>query len=121
MIRKYQRNLNSNYQIPHRKNQKNEFNLQLKHEIEEEMDYVLELNQTSSSEIFFKIIHIKQAIKNSNKSSALGPDRITVVLVKNDGKLFHWLTHLMQASYLLGYFPKPWKKENRIYLKKPEK
>ena len=95
--------------------------MQLKHEIEEEMDYVLELNQTSSSEIFFKIIQIKQAIKNSNKSSALGPDHITVELVKNDGKLFHCLTHLIQASYFLGYFPKPWKKENRIYLKNPDK
>ena len=62
--------------------------MQLKHEIEEEMDYVLELNQTSSSEIFFKIMHTKQAIKNSNKSSAIDPDRITVELVKNDGKLF---------------------------------
>ena len=27
----------------------------------------------------------------------------------------------MQASYQLGYFPKSWKKENRIYLKKPDK
>ena len=95
--------------------------MQLKHEIEEEMDYVLELNQTSSSEIFFKIMHIKQAIKNSNKSSAIDPDRITVELVKNDGKLFQCLTHLMRASYFLAYFPKPWKKENRIYLKKPDK
>ena len=27
----------------------------------------------------------------------------------------------MQVSYCLGYFPRPWKKENRIYLKKPDK
>ena len=27
----------------------------------------------------------------------------------------------MQASYFLGYFPKPWKKENWIYLKKTDK
>ena len=27
----------------------------------------------------------------------------------------------MQTSYFLGYFPKPWKKENKIYLKKPGK
>ena len=27
----------------------------------------------------------------------------------------------MQASYFLGYFPKPWKRENRIYEKKPHK
>ena len=55
--------------------------MQFKHEIEEEIDSVLELNQTSSSEIFFNITHIKQAIKNSNKNSAPGPDCITVELV----------------------------------------
>ena len=43
---------------------KNEFDLQFKHEIEEEIDSVLELNQTSTSEIFFNVTHIKQAIKN---------------------------------------------------------
>ena len=87
--------------------------MQFKHEIEKEINSVLELNQTSSSETFFNITHIKQAIKNSNKSSAPGPDHITVELVQNGGEqLFHCLTHLMQASYFLGYFPKPWKKEN---------
>ena len=44
---------------------KNEFGLQFKHEIKKEIDSVLELNQTSSSEIFFKIAHKKQALKNS--------------------------------------------------------
>ena len=44
--------------------------MEFKNKIEEEIDSVLELNQTSSSEIFFNIKHIKQAIKNSNKSSA---------------------------------------------------
>ena len=29
-------------------------------------------------------------------------------------------TYLMQASYSLGYFPKPCKKENRIYLRNPD-
>ena len=46
-----------------KKNEKNEFDLQFKHEIEEDIDSVLELYQTSSSEIFFNITHIKQAIK----------------------------------------------------------
>ena len=75
---------------------KNELDLQFKNEIEEEIDSVLELNQTSSSEVFFNIKHIKQAIKNSNKSSAPGPDHITVELIENGGEqLFHCLTHLM--------------------------
>ena len=71
---------------------KNEFDLQFKHEIEEEIDFILELNQPSSSETFFNITCIKQVIKNSNNSSAPGPDRITVERVQNvsshTGKLF---------------------------------
>ena len=50
--------------------------LKFKHETEDEIDSVLELNQTSSSEILFNILHINQAIKNLNKSSAPGPNRI---------------------------------------------
>ena len=68
--------------------------MQFKHESEEEIESVLELNETSSSEIFFNITHIKQAIKNSNKSSAPGPDHITAELVQNGGEqLFYCLTH----------------------------
>ena len=50
--------------------EKNEFDLQFKHEISKQIDSVLELNQTSSSEIFCTT-YIKQAIRKSNKSSAL--------------------------------------------------
>ena len=57
---------------------KNESHLQFKHEIRGGIDSVLELNQASSSEISFNITHIKQAMKNSNKSSAPDPDFITV-------------------------------------------
>ena len=50
------------------------------------------------------------------------PDYITCELVLNGGKnLVAAINILIQASYQLGYFLKPWKKENRIYLKKPEK
>ena len=65
---------------------------------------------------------MKQAINNSNKISAPGPICINVELVQNGGEqLFYSLNHLMQASYFLGYFTKPCKKENQIYLKKPDK
>ena len=58
----------------------------------------------------------------TNKNFSPGPDRITPELVLNGEKnLVTALTILMQASYQLGYFLQPWKKENRIYLKKPEK
>ena len=96
--------------------------LKFKHETEDEIDSVLELNQTSSSEILLNIPHINQAIKNLNKSSAPGPDRITVELVENGGEqLFQCLTHLMPASCFLRYFSKPWKKENYTNLKKSDK
>ena len=42
---------------------KNEFDLEFRNQTEEEIDSVLELNQTSSSEIF-NIKHTKQVIKN---------------------------------------------------------
>ena len=72
---------------------KNDFDFQFKYKIEEEIDSVLELNQTSSSKIFFNKTYIKQAIKNSNKSSAPAPDPITVELVQNGGdQLFHCLS-----------------------------
>ena len=58
----------------------------------------------------------------TNKNSSSGPDRVTSKLVFNGGKnLVAALKILMQGSYQLGYFPKAWKKENRFYLKKPEK
>ena len=99
---------------------KNEFDLQFRHEIEEEIDSVLELNQTSSSEIFFNITHIKQAIKNSNKSSARGPDCITIELVQNKGEqLFHCLPISCRQVIFLGTSQNLKKKENQIYLKKP--
>ena len=60
-------------------------------------------------------------MNQTSKNSSPSPDSITPELVLNGGKnLLTALNILMQASYQLGYFPKPWKKENRIYLKKPE-
>lgn len=61
-------------------------------------------------------------MNQTNKNSSPGSDRVTSELVINGGKyLVAALNILLQASYQLGYFLKPWKKENRIYLKKPEK
>ena len=56
--------------------------MEFENKIEEEIDSVLELNQASSSRIFYSIKHIEQAIKNS----APGPDHITVELVENEGE-----------------------------------
>lgn len=96
--------------------------MEFKNEIEEEIDLVLKLNQTSYSEIF-NIKHIKQAIRNSNKSSGPYPDHIAVELIENGGEqLFYCLTYLKQASFFLGVLPKTLEKaNNRIYLKKQDK
>ena len=60
-------------------------------------------------------------MNQTNKNSSPSPDHITPELVLNGGKnLLTALNILTQASYQLGYFSKPWKEENRIYLKKPE-
>ena len=76
----------------------------------------------SETVVFFGKKHVKQAIKSSNINSAPCPDRITLDLIENEGDLLALcLTHLMQACYFVGYFPRPWKMENRIYLKKPDK
>ena len=100
MIRKYQRKFHIE------KNEINKFDLEFKNETEEDIGSALELNETSSSEIFFNIKHIKQAVKNSNESSALGPDSVTAELVENGGEqLFHCLSHIMEASYFLEYLP----------------
>ena len=97
MIRKYQRNSkNSTKKKLEKMSLTWNSNMKLKKRLT-----LSRLNQTSSSEIFFNIKHIKQAIKISNKSSAPGPDQITVELVENRGEqLLHCPTHLMQVIFL---------------------
>ena len=61
-------------------------------------------------------------IKISNKDSAPGPDRITSELIEHIGEaLTKSITLLMQASYSIGYISEEWKRENKIYIQKPEK
>ena len=76
----------------------------------------------SSEEVFFEEIHVKEAIRDLNKNSSPGPDRITPELIQNGGDfLITCITSLLQDCYLLGYFPKCWKQDNKIYIKKPDK
>ena len=93
-----------------------------KTEIEKKINVIMKSNKLPETVVFFGKKHVKQAIKSSNINSAPGPDRITLDLIENGGDLLALcLTHLMQACYFVGYFPRPWKMENRIYLKKPDK
>ena len=86
------------------------------------MNEIMKSNKLSETVVFFGKQHVKQAIKSCNTNSAPGPDRITLDLIENGGDLLALcLTHLMQACYFVGYFPRPSKMENRIYLKKPDR
>ena len=91
-------------------------------EIGKKIYEIMKSNKLSETVVFFGKQHIKQAIKSSSINSSPGPDRITLDLIENGGDLLALcLTHLMQACYFVGYFPRPWKMENRIYLKKTDK
>ena len=93
-----------------------------KSNIENKLKTVMSKLVCETDKIFFGEEHIKDAIKNANKHSAPGPDTITADLILNGGKqLVSALTLLLQASYQIGHFPKPWKIENRIYFKKIDK
>ena len=86
-------------------------NSNFKTEIEKKIDETMTSNKLSDT-VFFGEKEVKQAIKSSNLNSAPGPDRITLDLIENGGNLLILcLTHLMQACYFIGYFPKTWKME----------
>ena len=93
-----------------------------KAEIEKKINEIMKSNKLSETVVFFGKQHVKQAIKSSNINSAPGPDRITLDLIENGGDLLALcLTHLMLACYFVGYHPRQWKMQNRIYLKKSDK
>ena len=83
------------------------------------LNYDVEYN---SSQIFFGEEQIKDAINKANKNSSPGPDKITSELILSGRKqVISALTFLLQVCYLIGYFPKLWKMENRIYFRKMDK
>ena len=87
--------------------------------VEEKLQQILNHVECDSSHIFFGEEHIKDAINKANKNSSPGLDKITSELILNGRKqVISVLTLLLQACYLIGYFPKLWKMENHIYFKK---
>ena len=78
------------------------------------------ISLSNDAHIFFKEIHVKEAIRDLNKNSSPVPDKITPESIQNRGKAFTTCI-LLQDCYLLGYFPKYWKQDNRIHMKKPDK
>ena len=93
-----------------------------KNEIEAKLNDIIENIQIDPNSTFFSHKDVEEAIKSSNKSSAPGPDRITMDLIQNGGEqLIISLTLIMQCSHQIGYYPALWKRDNRIYLKKPGK
>ena len=93
-----------------------------KAKIKDELENILSVNVHDESYVFFDETHVKKAIRALNKNSSPGPDRITSVLIQNGGENFtKSLTVLLRNCFLLGYFSKCWKQDNRIYIKKPDK
>ena len=90
--------------------------------MEKEITTILENKETSPSNICFTEDDTKYVIKISNKTSAPGPDRITIELIEHGGEtLTKFIILLMQASYSIGYIPEQWKRENKIYIKNQTK
>ena len=77
--------------------------------------------------ILFCEKHIQVAMNQTNKNSSPGPDitpeHVTPECVLNGGKnlVAAALNMLMQTSYQLGYFPKPWKKSEQNLSKETRK
>ena len=83
---------------------------------------ILSSNTCDESYLFFGEKHVLEAIKNLNKNSSPGPDRITPELIQNGGPiLVKCITIVLQACYVLRFFPRCWKQDNKIYIKKPGK
>ena len=63
---------------------------------------------------------VRGAISKLNTLSAPGPDRISTLLIKEGGggskKLLNLIRNILNQTYNLGYYPKNWKQENKIYI-----
>ena len=82
--------------------------------IEIKLKSVGETDFTLSNNTFFCEKHIRDAMNQINKKFSPRPDRMTPEVILNGEKnLVAALNILMQASYQLGYFPKPWKKRKQ--------
>ena len=82
------------------KRRKNTYDAVFETNIHKELYDIIEQTTYSMENVYFAEADIEHAIKNANKNLALGPDRITVELIKNGGDLLiKSLTILMQACY----------------------
>ena len=57
-----------------------------------------------------------------NRESCPGPDSISFIIFDKAGLTVQkYYTSILNACLKTGHFPKPWKRENRIYIKKANK
>ena len=111
-------NILCNYHI-NKEKEDDKYDNFFKVKMKDELGNILSENVHDESYVFFDETHVKTAIRGLNKNSSPGPDRITPILIQNGCENFtKSLTILLRNSYLLGYFPKCWKQDNRIYIKK---
>ena len=91
------------------------YNDSFKMSAEEKLQQVLNHVECDPSQIFFGEEHIKDA-------KLFPRTKITSEMILNRRKqVISAHTLLLQTCYLIGYFPKLWKMENRIYFKKMDK
>ena len=75
-----------------------------------------------SSDENILLSEVIDAINELNLDSCPGPDGITAKMIRHGGSLLHSHIHkIISMSFNNGYFGKPWKKDNKIYIKKPDK
>ena len=100
----------------------NDFKLHVEKEVEEAISNSRQSTHNLKENAPFTMFELKAAIKKMNAASSPGPDSITMPLISNAGPLL--LQHLLSIyndGYNHGYFPKPWKVDNKIYIKKKPK
>jgi ribonuclease HI len=79
-------------------------------------------SNTCPADASILLSEITDAISESNPDSCPGPDGITSRMIMHGGLLLHTHLHkIISLSYNNGYFGKPWKKDNKIFIKKPDK
>ena len=97
----------------------NGFNDTFKDKAENTLGIIIQSQTNKGNTCHITKEEITAAINKLNNLSAPGPDCIGALMIKSAGEyLITILTNIINESFKIGYFPKAWKQENRIYLKK---
>ena len=100
----------------------NNFDDNFKINLENKLKEIINSSDLITSNNNITIEEVWAAFNKLNNLSAPGPDRICTLLIKEGGeKLLNLMRNILNQTYNLGYYPKDWKQENKIFLKTPGK